>query len=129
MRYRRQDGFRYQFEEPVACSFRILKVGNKDVQSKPGKASIYDLSEGGLKLTTPISIPLNQEIKVEVVFILNNNELKITGLLAWKKENISGDYSYGVDFISDKVLQRQMIEELKIYSKGIAVVKNMGVNK
>ncbi|OIJ20699.1 hypothetical protein BKP45_08630 [Anaerobacillus alkalidiazotrophicus] len=123
MRFRREDTFRYQFEEPVECNFRIIKVEKKDFTSKSGKAQIYDISEGGLKLTIPLDIPLKgKNIEIEVSFKLNEEDLKVTGILIWSK-NMYTHYSYGVQFTIDHSLRKKLIEELKVYSKGIAVIK------
>lgn len=123
MRYRRQESFRYQFEEPIACTFRILKVEDKERVSNIGNAYVYDISEGGVKLTTPLNVSLdNMKIEIEISFRLNEEELLLTGLLVWKK-NHKNDFSYGVHFTIDEKLKRQLIEELKIFSKGIALIK------
>lgn len=123
MRYRRQESFRYQFEEPIACTFRILKVENKERVSNIGEAYIYDISEGGVKLTTSLNVTLdNKKIEIEISFRLNEEELFLTGLLVWKKNHIN-DFSYGVHFTIDEKVKRQLIEELKIFSKGIALIK------
>lgn len=123
MKYRRHETFRYQFEEPIVCTFRILKVENKERVSSIGDAWIFDISEGGLKLTTPLNIPLdNKLIEIEITFKLNETELLLTGILLWKKSHRK-DYSYGVQFTIDEKLKRNLIEELKIYSKGIVLIK------
>lgn len=124
MRYRRNETFRYQFENPVVCTFRILKVDNKELTSKAGEANIYDISEGGLKLTSPLYIPLeNKEIEIEILFKLNQDELKLTGILVWRKDNVNSLYSYGVQFTIDESTQKTLIQELKTYSKGVALIK------
>ncbi|MBY0121777.1 PilZ domain-containing protein [Bacillus sp. S/N-304-OC-R1] len=123
MRYRRQESFRYQFEEPVACTFRILKVESKERLSNTGNAYVYDISEGGVKLTTPLNLSIdNKKIEIEISFRLNEAELLLTGILVWKKNHIN-DYSYGVHFTIDEKLKRKLIEELKIFSRGIAFIK------
>lgn len=123
MRFKRHETFRFQFEEPVACFFQIKKVENKEITSKIGEANIYDISEGGLNLTTPLHISLEvKNIEIEISFKLNKEELKVTGILIWSK-NMYTHYSYGVQFTIENSIRKKLIEELKIYSKGIAVIK------
>ncbi len=124
MKFRRQETFRYQFENPVNCLFRILKVDSKELTSKIGKAYVNDISEGGIKISSPLSIPLeNKVIEIELTFKLNQEDLVLTGTLAWRKDNFNNQYSYGVQFTIDESLKKQLIQELKIYTKGIALIK------
>lgn len=124
MRYRRQEAFRYQFESPVVCTFRIIKVEGKERVSNLGDAHIFDISEGGLKLITPFNLPLEKkQIEIEVDLTLNKTNLLLTGILVWKKE-YKNDYSYGIHFTIDEQLQKQLIQELKIFSRGTALIRD-----
>lgn len=124
MKFRRQETFRYQFENPINCLFRILKVDSKELTSKIGKAYVNDISEGGIKISSPLSIPLeNKVIEIELIFKLNQEDLILTGTLAWRKDHFNNQYSYGVQLTIDESLKKQLIQELKIYSKGIALIK------
>ncbi len=123
MKLKRKETFRFQFEEPIECFFRIIKIENKEISSKVGKGNIYDISAGGLKLSTPFYLALeNKKIEIEISFSLNDEKLTVTGLLVWAKE-FANQHSYGLKLTINDSLQRRLIEELKTYSKGIAYIK------
>ncbi|RXI96424.1 PilZ domain-containing protein [Anaerobacillus alkaliphilus] len=119
MRYRRQDTFRYRFEEPIACTFKIIRVGEQEFNSKLGSAQIDDISDGGLKLSTSFTLPVtHRNIEIEITFKLNEEEIKLTGNVLWVKNS-----SYGVQFTIDDSSRKQLIEELKLYSRGVVFIR------
>ena len=123
MRYRRDETFRYQFEVPIPCEFRVVKIDHVEKKSKVGTASIIDISQRGLKIATLLNIPFEKKIvEIEITFTLNSTPLIVIGELLWKKESAK-NYTYGVKLTIDQSLQKELVEELKIYSKGIAVIK------
>ena len=60
MRYKRQEAFRFQFEETIDAEFTFTKVDSNS-SSKKGKASIHDISPNGLRFHSAFDLPANDE--------------------------------------------------------------------
>lgn len=121
MRYRRNDSFRYEFEEPVPC---VFTTGNDACRSNEADGKIHDISLGGLKLITPVTVPLDKEpTKIEVSFELNNHTFFLKGEIVWGKSSFKYN-TFGMKFNLDEVMKKELVKELKVYSRGVAVIKN-----
>jgi hypothetical protein len=115
MRFKRQEAFRYEFGQPIPCSFRIVRIGEKEVESDKGKAEIYDISPKGMKIGTSLNIPLEKKVIIlEVSFTLNKTELIFHGRLVWQRR-FANDYFYGVNLILSLSEETKLINELKQY--------------
>ncbi|RAK18863.1 PilZ domain-containing protein [Anoxybacillus vitaminiphilus] len=116
MRFKRQEAFRYEFGQPLPCTFRIVQVGEKKVETDKGKAEIHDISPKGMKIGTPLNIPLDKKIIIiEITFTLSELELTVLGKLVWQRK-FANDYFYGVNLILSHKEERQLIDELKKYA-------------
>lgn len=116
MRYKRNETFRYEFGKPLPCSLKILKVDGQQVESKVGKADIYDLSPEGLKISTEFNFFNNNEVVLEFSFSIIT-EQKVTGEIIWQRKDYNGHYLYGVHLFNDAESKNKLINELKEYSK------------
>lgn len=117
MRYKRNEPFRFQFQRPIPCVFKILKTNNQTYISKAGSAEILDLSTHGLRFKTHFNLPVEeQNYYLEVSFVINRKEVRIIGKPVWKK-NDGKHYSYGVHFTDDEGTQQEIIQELKEFTK------------
>ncbi len=116
MRYRRQESLRYTFPTTLDATFVILL--NYDDEAKlhkthVGELEIIDLSPGGMKFATYLDLPLsNNQFLMEVSFTLANEEIKLTGKIAWKKSRIK-DYLYGLEAIDSEEKEQEIIKMLK----------------
>jgi hypothetical protein len=116
VRFKRQEAFRYEFGQPLPCTFRIVQVGEKKVESDKGKAEIHDISPKGMKIATPLNIPLDKTaIIIDITFILNEIELTCLGKLVWQRK-MANDYFYGVNLILSHAEEQRLISELKKYA-------------
>ncbi|UII57197.1 PilZ domain-containing protein [Cytobacillus spongiae] len=117
MIYRRDEAFRFEFNRPIHGTFKLLKINDKSGQSKLGSADIIDLSPNGLRFESGLDLPLEQNsLLIEVNFILNERLIRILGTPKWKKTH-GTRYIYGFTGINDQETKKEIIEELKIYSK------------
>ncbi|WP_456272621.1 PilZ domain-containing protein [Bacillus sp. AK031] len=116
MRYKRNETFRYEFGKPLSGHFKILRINGQDVESKLGKADIFDLSPEGLKVETDLDLHKDNEVDIEVTFTIIT-EQKLTGEVVWQKRNYSGKYQYGIHLYNDAENKDKLINELKEYSK------------
>ncbi|HZG61791.1 MAG TPA: PilZ domain-containing protein [Anoxybacillus sp.] len=116
MRFKRQEAFRYEFGQPLPCTFRIAQIGEKKVEGDKGKAEIYDISPKGMKIATSLNIPLDKtSIIIEITFTLSELELTFLGRLVWQKK-FANDYFYGVNLILSQDEGQRLIDELKKYA-------------
>jgi hypothetical protein len=121
MNYKREEAFRYEFQEPLFCTFRIMRINNVKRKSNYGQAKIHDISPNGLKMSISLNIPLEeQSVEIEIEFLLNNTSITLTGELIWKKKDIN-IYSYGVKFTISDSLKNHFVNEIKFHSKRMHV--------
>ncbi|WP_240376748.1 PilZ domain-containing protein [Bacillus piscicola] len=111
--YRRDEGFRVTFQEPLSASFTILKLKGQDVEHKTGKLHIIDMSLKGAKVVSPLNLPADgTELLLE--FVLDKNPVSAIGELVWKKGSYQR-FTYGVKLNPDTYSDRQLFTELKQY--------------
>ena len=72
----------------------------------------------GVKINSKLNIPeINyKDIKLSLRFNLNDKELKYYGTFVWKKEKGETN-DYGVQIVLDEETKKELVEQLKIYSK------------
>lgn len=117
MNYKREEAFRYEFTPPLPCSFSIVAIGNKKMETKKAKGEIIDLSPQGAKLAAKLNIPLGkEEIKIKINFTINTGNIMAVGVLVWAKNANPFGFQYGVKFINTSV-QEVITEELKEFAK------------
>jgi len=124
-KYNRKESFRYTFEEPLAALFEISKVDGHKVSTSEGEAKIINISPHGIKLNSHLKIPEtdHQSIELSISFELNDKQINVSGDIVWmKNKGISVDY--GIDLIADDSTEKEIIEQLKIYSKEIHHLKD-----
>ncbi|MCL7747158.1 PilZ domain-containing protein [Halalkalibacter alkaliphilus] len=120
MPYRRNDAFRYTFKHPIEAKFKIIKVADKEVTSSDGAIKILDISQGGLRGNSTLSLPDPKETKVllEVNVQLNAENLLLRGAVVWKK-TFTYSYEYGMSFEIDEEQRTSLLNELKKYAKEV----------
>ena len=70
MHFKREEPFRFLFETPIVGTFSIAKYDNKEIDSKPGPLSVIDLSPKGIKIITPLDLPIfSHQIQLKSAFI------------------------------------------------------------
>ncbi len=118
MIYRREDAFRYEFEEPLDANFKVVKIDSKSVDSSEGELLIIDVSPGGMKIAAELEFPdpKKTKIQLEIEFILKENTLVLHGEIVWKAI-FSSSYEYGIDFTTPESERQQLIDDLKDYAK------------
>jgi hypothetical protein len=116
VRYKRNETFRYEFGKPLTGHFKILRINGQPVESKLGKADIFDLSPEGLKVETELDLHENKAVDIEVAFTIMT-EQKLTGEVVWQKRAYNGKYQYGIHLYNDAESKDKLINELKEYSK------------
>lgn len=115
MIYKREESFRFQFQEPIEAVFVLTKEGIKS--SKKGKALILDISPNGIKFSSTLDLPANdRDLLLTLEFKLNDKDISFPGHLIWKKKTHT-DLFYGFQGILDKEIESYIVDALKQYVK------------
>ncbi|MGE5703449.1 MAG: PilZ domain-containing protein [Clostridia bacterium] len=119
MLYRRKEGFRYRFPTPHDAKITFAREERHTHQVNNVK--LIDISLGGAKVAaTGLNIRYEQEPKqISLSFFLNDKSFILQGMMIWKQLYL-GEYHYGIQFISEKNAQAELLKELKKCAKGQA---------
>ncbi|WP_047982615.1 PilZ domain-containing protein [Ornithinibacillus contaminans] len=112
MRFKREEAFRYEFQEPLAVEIQLAATDEKE-EAKKIKGKIIELSPDGARLTTEDEIA-GEEITIS--FKLNDKNYYFTSNIVWTKQLMT-TYTYGLSHNIDEELQREIIEEIKVYAR------------
>lgn len=111
--FKRNEGFRLSFKEPIQTTFTILRIEDKEVTSKKGAISIVDMSLKGAKLISKLSLPVPTTI-ISLKYPLVEEPFFIEGELIWKKDTTE-EFIYGIQFLSDSYSEETLLQTLKEY--------------
>ncbi|WP_066058114.1 PilZ domain-containing protein [Robertmurraya korlensis] len=119
MIYKRQEAFRFQFQQPIHGTFKIISINGVQGDVKSAIAYIVDISPNGIKFKSPINLPIEQnDFLLEVSFLLADRLIRVIGTPKWKK--IEGKMCvYGFTGLDDKETKEEIINVLKIHTKMI----------
>ena len=115
MIFKRQEGFRYAFGEPLEAGVVILIEGKPlDVERKRITCEVLDISPRGLKISIneDFNEYKNKVLQLEISFILDSTEIKGIGEIVWSKKFGSG-YHYGITFFNQASVEELIVNELK----------------
>jgi len=118
MLFKRDESFRFTFENPVKATFKVLRLNQLNNGLKEGSALIIDLSPNGLRLSSSLDLPINEKnIVLMISFVLNAQPLSIMAEPIWKKRTSATSFSYGLVGVNDEETKSMIITELKEYTK------------
>ena len=115
MQYKRSEGFRYVFPNPLIASYKILVNGRAGQIGQPYyNCEIIDISPKGMKLYSEaiFSEHANQIVQLEVHFVLDEVAIQAVGNIVWDKPYAKGKL-YGLVFKNQPKLEALIISELK----------------
>ncbi|MCQ5365567.1 PilZ domain-containing protein [Anoxybacillus salavatliensis] len=118
MRFKRQEPFRYQFDQPIPCTFRIIRIGEREVETDKGAAEIHDISPRGIRMETKLHLPIDSakgEMEVELQFTIVDQPITVRGVVIWKK-TYANEFQYGISLEISKQEEMQLIGEIKRYA-------------
>lgn len=116
MFFKRQEGFRFSFDEPVIAKVKMIVKNN--IVTKNGvdtfEAGILDISPRGLKIysETDFSEGVNDHVHLEIRFVLDASEIVGIGEIVWQKMFGKG-WQYGIIFEGQAAIENLIISELK----------------
>lgn len=111
--FKRQEGFRLAFKEPIEATFILLTVQGEKVTSKKGTAKLLDMSLKGAKMSSKLELPTT-DLKLRIEFELNEEKLDIDCGIVWRRLGFK-EYLYGLTFDSDSYEEAKLLAELKGY--------------
>ncbi|NSL50894.1 PilZ domain-containing protein [Calidifontibacillus erzurumensis] len=122
MFFRRNEGFRYSFQQPIPCIFNIRKIDQMPYNSDLCHGQIIDISPNGLKLMTMINLMiLDKKIEIEIQFSIEDQAFEIPARVVWQQKSIQKNYfNYGIQFINAQHISKKIIEALKIHTRKVA---------
>ncbi|MGL4107507.1 PilZ domain-containing protein [Clostridium sp. LP20] len=98
----------------------ISRVNGKKIDSGRSYICIMDISATGIKFKSNLNFPLENVI-YKVSFSLYGINYDIESMLAWKRDNDSNNYFYGVEFRQTKDETEELV---KVMTKLIIDIKN-----
>lgn len=119
MIFKRQEGFRFVFGEPIQARFGILIDGKpQNIEKTQYACEIQDVSPRGMKVFTNIEIgeDINKLVQLEITFVLDVTKIRAVGEIVWTKKVIDG-FQYGLVFDNQPVIEELIISELKVRRK------------
>ncbi|MGE6706748.1 PilZ domain-containing protein [Exiguobacterium artemiae] len=115
MKVKRNESFRYHFDEPIAGEFYLVKDGR---QTPVGLMKIHNISPSGMAIATPLKLPIDRAMSIVVEFSLIRGlePLKLNGLILHEKW-LDAQRLYGIQLETTKDEQQQIIDTIKQFVK------------
>ncbi len=117
MIFKRQEGFRFKFEEPVQITFAVYENGRVN-HGQTAMAELLDISPRGLKMYTEVDLGVNPP-PLDIHFVLDTQEVRAYGEVIWSRPFGSGK-QYGVYFNDQGRVEELIVDELKLRRKKAA---------
>ncbi|KOY82384.1 PilZ domain-containing protein [Lysinibacillus sp. FSL H8-0500] len=114
MIFKRKEGFRFKFEEPLPITFAIYENGRVN-HERTSMGELLDISPRGLKMFTKVDLGMNPP-PLEIRFVLDSREVRAYGEIMWSRPFGNGK-QYGVFFNQQGAVEDLIIEELKLRRK------------
>lgn len=117
MIYKRKEPFRFQFQQPIHGTFKVLSINGVKGDLKSAMLYIVDISPNGIRFKSNINLPIeNNEFLLEISFLLVGRLIRMIGKPKWKK--VLGNFCmYGFIGLDDNETKKEIIEVLKEYTK------------
>jgi len=115
LKIKRNESFRYQFDQPVSGEFYLVKEGRR---TPVGLMKIHNLSPSGMAIATPLKLPIDRSMSIVVEFSLISGlePLKLNGRILHEKW-IDDQRLYGIRLETMKEEQQQIIDTIKQFVK------------
>ncbi|MEX3745409.1 MULTISPECIES: PilZ domain-containing protein [Lysinibacillus] len=110
MIFKRQEGFRFKFDEPIKMTFAIYENGKVN-QAQTAMADLLDISPRGMKMFTEVDLGVNPP-PLDLRFVLDTIEVRAYGEIIWSRPSGNGK-QYGVNFNNQGSVEDLIVDELK----------------
>ncbi|KGR80606.1 PilZ domain-containing protein [Ureibacillus manganicus] len=117
MQFKRQEGFRFVFNEPIEASFVFIdkdEQANDKIINISHPCKILDLSPRGIKIYTNVEIgeSKSKPLQLEVQFVLDVTNIRVIGEVVWSKRFGQGK-QLGVQIVDQPDIVDLIINEMK----------------
>lgn len=119
MQFKRQEGFRFVFNEPIDSSFKLLIDGQPVEALDSCPCQILDISPRGMKMFSEVKFGeyINKaNLQVELQFVLDVTTIRAIGEIVWRKPYGRGE-QYGILFQAQADIDELIISEMKLRRK------------
>ena len=119
MAFKRTEGFRFAFGEPIYAKYLVLIDGKpQDLERTKYDCEILDISPRGMKMFSyhHIGEHSNKLLQIEVHFILDEVLIKAVGDIVWEK-SFGNKNQYGLIFDGQPQVEQLIVDELKLRRK------------
>ncbi|WP_158541002.1 PilZ domain-containing protein [Sporosarcina sp. BI001-red] len=114
MHYKRDEAFRYSFNEPVPAEFSIYLKNSDRPGTGTGDSKLLDISPGGTRMETFFDIPVNRdEVALRLRFNIFQRPIETDGVMVWK-ERVGTGWMYGIDFDENASVAKAIVDDLKL---------------
>lgn len=117
--FKRTEGFRFTFGEPIPAKYIILENGEPgELEATKHSCEIIDVSPRGMKMFSyhDIGESNSKMLQLEVQFVLDEVLIKAIGEIVWEK-NYGTKTQYGLLFDNQPQIEELIVSELKIRRK------------
>lgn len=105
----RREYFRYAFPIPLCGEVSVAKVNNRTINSKKAHVCIRNMGGGGLLFESHLDFPCVPDLFLQFVFVLQEKEIEVQGILNRKEFLSTGIFQYGVTFQMGTQEQQELI--------------------
>lgn len=85
-------------EIPMHAQIAIVQVGIRQVASGTARVRILDVSPGGLKFMSSLSLPAEKSIQLELYFRVMDQDFRLKGHIIYRTSTEASRYEYGFQF-------------------------------
>ena len=123
MVFKRTEGFRFTFAQPLPASFVIYENGNpQEIERQKHTCEIVDISPRGMKMFSYIEIGEHTNKQLEMHFILDSAPIKAFAEIVWVKP-MGKNFQYGLIIENQPEVEELIVSELKIRRKKEVIKK------
>ncbi|WP_039042115.1 PilZ domain-containing protein [Sporosarcina sp. ZBG7A] len=114
MHYKRDEAFRFHFNEPIPAEFSIYLKNSDRPGTGTGDSKLLDISPGGTRMETSYNIPVKrEEVAIRLRFNLYQQPIETDGVIVWK-EAVGNGWMYGIDFDENESVAQTIVNDLKL---------------
>ncbi len=99
-------------ESPIFADISIVCIGDKKVITGTARVRIADLSPGGLRFLSPLSLPADNRVLIELLFTVLDRTFKLNGHIVHKTAVEVNEYEYGFRFTQADAELRACLKQL-----------------
>lgn len=90
--------YRFVFPHSVLGKMEIFEVNMQKVNLGSAEILIEDISLGGLKIISPLKLPIHINMKFKFTFKLLYELFEVGGSIVWKNEGKAATFYYGIKY-------------------------------